>query len=86
MLGGPGILWSGVPRPSENNLAPIAALANNGTNDRRTKMPTFEELVPKHRGNYADTAVYFMAEIGSDEPIIVTYNTNYEDADDIVGR
>ena len=48
-------------------------------------MPTFEELVPKHRGNYADTAVYFMAEIGSDEPIIVTYNTNYEDADDIVG-
>ncbi len=48
-------------------------------------MPTFEELVPKLRGNYADTAVYFTAEIGSDEPIIVTYNTNYEDADDIVG-
>jgi hypothetical protein len=48
-------------------------------------MPTFEELVPKHRGNYADTAVYFTAEIGSDEPIIVTYNSNYEDANDIVG-
>ena len=48
-------------------------------------MPTFEELVPKHRGNYADTAVYVTAEIGSDEPIIVPYNTNHEDEDDIVG-
>ena len=35
--------------------------------------------------NYSDTAVYFTAEIGSDEPTIVPYNTNYEDADDIIG-
>ena len=35
--------------------------------------------------DYSDTAVYFTAEIGSDEPIIVSYNTDYEDADDIVG-
>ena len=35
--------------------------------------------------NYSDTDVYFMAEIGSNEPIIETYNTNYEDADDIIG-
>ena len=35
--------------------------------------------------NYSDTAVYFSAEIGSDEPTIVPYTTNYEDADDIVG-
>src|SRR5215218_6621348 len=27
-----------------------SALAYNGTNDRRTRMPTFEELVPKQRG------------------------------------
>ena len=33
-------------------------------------------------GNYSDTAVYFKAEIGSDETAIVPYNTNYEDADD----
>jgi hypothetical protein len=48
-------------------------------------MPTFEELVPKHRGNYADTAVYFTAEIGSDETTIVPYSTNYKDADDVIG-
>ena len=35
--------------------------------------------------NYSDTGVYFTAEIGSDEPTTVTYNTNYEDADDIIG-
>ena len=35
--------------------------------------------------NYSDTAVYFTAEVGSDETTIVTYNTNYEDADDIIG-
>ena len=35
--------------------------------------------------NYSDTAVYFTAEIGSDETTIVPYNTNYEDADDIIG-
>ena len=35
--------------------------------------------------NYSDTALYFTAEIGSDEPIIVPYNTNYEDADYIIG-
>src|SRR5215208_7990330 len=27
-----------------------SALAYNDTNDRRTRMPTFEELVPKQRG------------------------------------
>jgi hypothetical protein len=35
--------------------------------------------------NYSDTAVYFTAEIGSDETTIVPYNTNYEDADDVIG-
>jgi len=35
--------------------------------------------------DYSDTAVYFTAEIGSDEPVIVPYNTDYEDADDIIG-
>ena len=35
--------------------------------------------------NCSDTVVYFTAEIGSDELIIVSYNTNYEDADDIIG-
>jgi len=35
--------------------------------------------------DYSDTAVYFTAEIGSDEPISVRYNTDYEDADDIIG-
>ena len=35
--------------------------------------------------DYSDTAVYFTAEIGSDEPMIVKYNTNYEEADDIIG-
>ena len=35
--------------------------------------------------NYSDTAVYFTAEVSSDEPTIVTYNTNYEDAEDIIG-
>jgi hypothetical protein len=35
--------------------------------------------------DYSDTAVYFTAEIGSDEPIIVSYNTDYEDADNIIG-
>ena len=35
--------------------------------------------------NYSDTAVYFTAEIGSNEPTTVTYNTNYEDADYIIG-
>jgi hypothetical protein len=36
-------------------------------------------------GNYSDTVVYFTAEIGSDETTVVPYNTNYEDADDIIG-
>jgi hypothetical protein len=36
-------------------------------------------------GDYSDTAVYFTAEIGSGETIVVTYNTNYEDADYIIG-
>ena len=35
--------------------------------------------------DYSDTAVYFTAEIGSEETTIVPYNTNYEDADDIIG-
>jgi hypothetical protein len=35
--------------------------------------------------NYSDTAVYFTAEISSDETTITPYNTNYEDADEIVG-
>ncbi len=35
--------------------------------------------------NYSDTEVYFTAEIGSDETTIVPYNTNYEDADDVIG-
>jgi hypothetical protein len=35
--------------------------------------------------NYSDTAVYFTAEIGGEESTIVPYNTNYEDADDIIG-
>jgi hypothetical protein len=35
--------------------------------------------------NYSDTNVYFTAEIGSDETTIVPYNTNYEDADDVIG-
>jgi len=35
--------------------------------------------------NYSDTAVYFTAEIGSDETTIVPYSTNYEDADDVIG-
>ena len=35
--------------------------------------------------NYSDTAVYFTAEIGSDETTIVPYNTSYEDADDVIG-
>ena len=35
--------------------------------------------------NYSDTNVYFKAEVGSDETTIVPYNTNYEDADDIIG-
>jgi len=35
--------------------------------------------------NYSDTNVYFKAEIGSDEPTIVPYNTNYKDADDVIG-
>ena len=35
--------------------------------------------------NYSDTDVYFTAEIGSDETTIVPYNTNYEDADDVIG-
>ena len=36
-------------------------------------------------GNYSDTVVYFTAEICSDETTVVPYNTNYEDADDIIG-
>ena len=35
--------------------------------------------------NYSDTDVYFTAKIGSEETTIVPYNTNYEDADDIIG-
>jgi len=35
--------------------------------------------------NYSDTDVYFTAEIRGEETSIVSYNTNYEDADDIVG-
>lgn len=35
--------------------------------------------------NYSDTNVYFTAEIGSEESTVVPYNTNYEDADDIIG-
>jgi hypothetical protein len=35
--------------------------------------------------NYSDTALYFTAEIGSDETTIVPYNTSYEYADDIIG-
>jgi hypothetical protein len=35
--------------------------------------------------NYSDTAVYFTAEIGSDETTIVPYSTDYEDADDVIG-
>jgi hypothetical protein len=35
--------------------------------------------------NYSDTDVYFTAEIGGEETTIVPYNTNYEDADDIIG-
>lgn len=35
--------------------------------------------------NYSDTDIYFKAEIGSEETTIVPYNTNYEDADDIIG-
>jgi hypothetical protein len=35
--------------------------------------------------NYADTNVYFTAEIDSAETSIVTYDRNYEDADSIIG-
>jgi hypothetical protein len=35
--------------------------------------------------NCSDTDVYFTAEIGSDETTIIPYNTNYEDADDVIG-
>jgi hypothetical protein len=35
--------------------------------------------------NYSDTNVYFTAEIGNAETSIVTYDRNYEDADDVIG-
>ena len=35
--------------------------------------------------NYSDTDVYFTAEISDNGTTIVPYNTNYEDADNIIG-
>jgi hypothetical protein len=35
--------------------------------------------------NYSNTTVYFKAEIGNNVTTTVPYNTNYEDADDIIG-
>lgn len=35
--------------------------------------------------NYSDTDVYFTAEVGSNEITVTPYNTNYEDADSIIG-
>jgi hypothetical protein len=35
--------------------------------------------------NYSDTDVYFTAEVDSDEITVTPYNTNYEEADSIIG-
>lgn len=35
--------------------------------------------------NYSGTDVYFTAEVGSNEITVTPYNTNYEEADNIIG-